>query len=330
MSTSRVVRTTKTASFAAAATTQKEFPRSESMITKGNTAAILEAKAPRGTGSSQQRLSVPPDESPHISSRSSLKAQKRVICPICSESIEDKVGKRKGHDAIFCDGACQEWLHRLCAGLSKASFEAASASNLPFLCPRCLLSQQATELSVLKKNVEELSREVANLKEQVSSIKTCDSQTSSTNCSASQNSLDPLAGKQPQFSSTSRFLQSSGKHLQGHPYNSHSKKFNLVFFGIAEFPSGTKYHSRLRNDHAAITSVLDSLDESLSSVSVHDCVRLGKFSKNYVRPRPLLVKFNSAKDVNTILSKKFKLFSSESHSINLSPSSVTSPKRNVM
>lgn len=159
---------------------------------------------------------------------------------------------------------------------------------------------------------------MANLKEQVSSIKTSDSQTSSTNCSASQNSLDPLAGKQPQFSSTSHFLQSSGKHLQGHPYNSHSKKFNLVFFGIAESPSGTKYHSRLRNDHAAITSVLDSLDESLSSVSVRDCVRLGKFSKNHVRPRPLLVKFNSAKDVNTILSKKFKLFSSESHSKSVS------------
>ena len=171
MSISRVVRATKTAACAAAATTLKEIPCSESVTTKVNAKATIEAKAPRGTDSSQQWLSVQSVELPHISSCSSQKAQIRAICPICSESIENKVGKKKGNDAIFCDRACKEWLHWQCAGLSKASFEAASVSNLPFLCSRCLLSKQATELSVLTRTVEELSREVANLKEPVSSIK---------------------------------------------------------------------------------------------------------------------------------------------------------------
>ena len=129
-----------------AATTQSESAHSESVITKVNAKATIEAKAPCGSVTSKRRVSALLAESLHDSARSSQKAQKKVICPICSEWTEDKAGKKKGHDAIFCDGACQEWLHRQCAGPSKASFEAASASNLLFLCPRCLLLQQATEL----------------------------------------------------------------------------------------------------------------------------------------------------------------------------------------
>ena len=43
-----------------------------------------------------------------------------------------------------------------------------------------------------------------------------------------------------------------------------------------------------------------------------------KFRKNHVRPRPILVKFNSTNNVNTILSENFKLFSTESHSKSVS------------
>ena len=159
---------------------------------------------------------------------------------------------------------------------------------------------------------------MANIKTLISSIKTSNSQASSATRSPSHDSLDPLTDKQRQLLSNSHCPQSSGKHPQAQPHISHNKKFYLVFFGIAESPSGTRYHSRLRNDHDAILSVLASLNESLCSVSVRDCVRLGKFSQNHVRPRPVLVKFNSAKDVSAILSKKFKLHSSKSPSKSIS------------
>lgn len=94
-----------------------------------------------------------------------------VICPICTEEVVDSGGcRKKGHESVFCDGACQEWLHRQCAGLSKAAFQAVSNSCGPFLCPRCVIAQQSKEISMLKDNVAVLSRDVKALKEMLDSL----------------------------------------------------------------------------------------------------------------------------------------------------------------
>ena len=57
---------------------------------------------------------------------------KDCTCPICDDQILDAKGRRKGHDAIFCDGTCQTWLHRGCAGLSRRAFEAQVGSRGEF------------------------------------------------------------------------------------------------------------------------------------------------------------------------------------------------------
>ena len=183
-----------------------------------------ENKVARGPAISQRRLSALSSETSKDTSRPLQKPQKRVICPICSEIVEDAVGKRKGHDAIFCDGACHEWVHRQCAGLSKASFETASASDLPFFCPRCLLLQQANEISALKKSLEELTLEFASLKNLVSSMRTSGSQVSSATCVGS---LSPSSHNQPQQ------LPSSQPPPETHsrPHPSHRK--NLILFSLA-------------------------------------------------------------------------------------------------
>uniref|UniRef100_A0A1X7VY07 Uncharacterized protein n=1 Tax=Amphimedon queenslandica TaxID=400682 RepID=A0A1X7VY07_AMPQE len=54
----------------------------------------------------------------------------------------------------------------------------------------------------------------------------------------------------------------------------HQKKFNLLFLGLPENPHGTSYHERLRLDHEAIFSVLESSDSSLSDISIRDCLRV--------------------------------------------------------
>ena len=129
---------------------------------------LIMATTARGVSSklSQQSLSSP------LPGNSQPKRKKRapVICPICEETVKDASSKKRGHDAIFCEGACQDWLHRQCAGLSKVNFDAAKASNLPFLCPCCRLSDKSTELSALKVIVDELVAKVSKLKSFCSSV----------------------------------------------------------------------------------------------------------------------------------------------------------------
>jgi len=49
---------------------------------------------------------------------------------ICLESIS-------GEDSIFCEGACDSWVHRRCAGQPKIVIESIKLSDKPFLCPFC-------------------------------------------------------------------------------------------------------------------------------------------------------------------------------------------------
>ena len=92
-------------------------------------------------------------------------------------------------------------------------------------------------------------------------------------------------------------------------YSLHTTK-NLIscFFGNTESPPSTRYYNKLRKDH---DSVLESMDQSFSSISVRDCICLGKFKKDHDHPHPILVKFNSAKDTCAVLNKRTRLFSSE-------------------
>ena len=56
--------------------------------------------------------------------------------------------------AIYCKGMCQGWLHRGCAGLSKASFNVVKDLSEPYYCPHCFLSDQKKEIASLKDAVQ--------------------------------------------------------------------------------------------------------------------------------------------------------------------------------
>ena len=74
-------------------------------------------------------------------------------CPICEENIIEASNKRQSaEEAIFCDGACQEWLHRHCVGLSMSRFTQVFNFSYHFICPRCRLS--ALEISVTELKME--------------------------------------------------------------------------------------------------------------------------------------------------------------------------------
>jgi len=74
-----------------------------------------------------------------------------------------------GQDAIFCESACNTWLHCKCAGITKIVFKALEKSESPFYCVYCHLkvyeAQFAEYKSIIKdlqKQVDDLERKVAN------------------------------------------------------------------------------------------------------------------------------------------------------------------------
>ena len=80
-------------------------------------------------------------------------------------------------------------------------------------------------------------------------------------------------------------------------------------------PKGTKFHERLRLDHASIASVLQSTDSDLSTVSIRDWQRLGPYKDQPSRLRPLLVKFNCSRDVLSVFSAQSQLTSADGSSV---------------
>ena len=91
------------------------------------------------------------------------------------------------------------------------------------------------------------------------------------------------------------------------PFRQMDSKFNIVIFGIPEKSGVTSRTMRSTHDLEAATEIVSGLDSSISSNSIRDSFRLGKFSKSKQRPRPLLVKFLHSQDVNSVLSKRRRL-----------------------
>uniref|UniRef100_A0A1X7TK40 PHD-type domain-containing protein n=1 Tax=Amphimedon queenslandica TaxID=400682 RepID=A0A1X7TK40_AMPQE len=234
------------------------------------------------------------------STASQSKVNGHLICPHCSDEIIDPVGKKKGHPSIQCNGPCQMWLHRQCAGLSKAAFEAAGASSAPFFCHQCIIASQNQEITNLKTKLEEVTRDIAHLKSEVDSLKS--------------NMANPLSINDSVSDPTN--VTSIPSHSPASPHSntlsnkSHDKKLNLVFHGIRECPTGTSFNARMDNDYNAVLSAIGSDDQSL----IRDCIRLGKFQSSNSKPRPILVKFNNMKTVQSIL---FRPNSASDHGISI-------------
>ena len=79
-------------------------------------------------------------------------------CDLCAAAIID--GKE---DALQCEGTCQKWFHRYCAGISLSHFQELASSAKPFVCLSCsqnvhqaVVCQLQAEISALKAEVREL------------------------------------------------------------------------------------------------------------------------------------------------------------------------------
>ena len=117
-----------------------------------------------------KRVRAPVTKIPSCPPVSKPSSAQEVICPICDHAIEDCSSKAKGHDAVFCDGHCNTWLHRGCAGLSKTAFNNVTESSEPFYCTRCSLSQHKEELNALRTTVDKMTSDLVFLRSTLNEI----------------------------------------------------------------------------------------------------------------------------------------------------------------
>jgi len=87
------------------------------------------------------------------------------VCPICCDRIAEATETSEGEEALQCDGACQKWIHRWCAGVHKDHYAVLASSDKPFLCPSCCLSEHRQLIMSLLDTVESLKNEIRQLKE---------------------------------------------------------------------------------------------------------------------------------------------------------------------
>ena len=103
----------------------------------------------------------------------------------CTAAIDDNQ-----HEAIQCEGNCQKWYHRLCAGVSKYHYDKLADSPNPFICWLCSDSLQKSVIRELQQELVALKQEfsekidanhsaIAALKEENASLKEALGQNSS-------------------------------------------------------------------------------------------------------------------------------------------------------
>jgi len=217
------------------------------------------------------------------------KAKRNTICPICDETIKEPTKHRKGDDAIYCEGYCEAWIHRKCAGLSNTNFTVLSnaGDSHTYFCLYCELQAQKAEIDNLMETITQLQTSLSELKRKLESSQ----QTQTTS-------------KSIPSSTTAIVLNSAQSSLN---QSNAEKKFNIVVYGIPESPKNTNRQLRIKKDMENVIEALLKTDNEIQSADIKDLYRLGKYDPENERPRPLLIKLLRSNMVFDILSSKTKL-----------------------
>ena len=76
-----------------------------------------------------------------------------VDCLICEEPILEADEHCAGEDPLFCEGECQGWLHRKCAGVTQPAFQKLGEPENVYLCPCCITNHKWHNFSVYRTEV---------------------------------------------------------------------------------------------------------------------------------------------------------------------------------
>ena len=81
------------------------------------------------------------------------------MCDLCCAAVVE--GKE---EALQCEGECQLWFHRYCAGVSSSYFKELSSSSKPFVCLPCAHKTQQAVVSTLQSELATLRVEMDALR----------------------------------------------------------------------------------------------------------------------------------------------------------------------
>ena len=84
----------------------------------------------------------------------------------------------------------------------------------------------------------------------------------------------------------------------------------MLSFIIDESPKDTARSEHQKHDLSKLLNILSDIDSTLTTASIHDFHRFGKFKPFNTRPHPLLIKLPRTFEASLILSKKDSLTSS--------------------
>ena len=248
----------------------------------------------------QKRLN-PVDDSPPKASEKRKKENQPTTCLICDETIKEATDDVDGDDAVYCEGDCRAWLHRKCVYMSKQFYDKISVSDDPYHCPNCASAKQSQEISVLKQQVEDLTKEIACIKALKQRIINLEKELSVGKENSTTDSSAPSSS--PLTAPVVNKNISQQTNLDASP----DRRYNLIIQGISECPSNMKKFERFQSDQQNVLKELSNLDSSINPGCVKDTFRLGKYKKDSNRPRPILVKLLRSSDVQSILSKRSSL-----------------------
>ncbi len=137
-------------------------------------------------------------------------------CAVCAKPINDAT-----EDSIFCEGVCKDWMHRTCAGLSKAS---ARESPDDYLCHFC-------DNQCLKDEIKALKGKISSLEAKLNAAP-----------SAPSIPTDPSAADPENPLSYSNVVKES-RYSKTNNQHSHQQKdqikYSVVVYGIKECPKGS-------------------------------------------------------------------------------------------
>lgn len=230
--------------------------------------------------------------------------REKIYCSVCDEEIKENVGKQAGDEAVECEGVCGAWLHRKCAGLSKAAFDIVCKSPNPFYCSPCKLGKLELELKSVRDQVTAMASKLSVAVAEIASFK--------GTLAASENNQANSTGATPaSYASAVSGVEWAplGKNDYRSPPVSASipsfeRRCNVIIGGVGESPRGTSRVNREKHDFDEIMTLISSLDSQIGAGSVRDHLRLGKFNPKSTRPRQILVRLTRVPEVSSILSKR--------------------------
>ena len=217
-------------------------------------------------------------------------------CLVCEKVILEPNEETDGHEALFCEGDCQGWIHRQCAGITRVGYDKLGESAIPFLCNYCTLVKYHNEIDMLKGTINSLSAKVSEL---------MDASQPTPQLPQTMETEPPVIPSAAGKRATDKL--STPNTVNSNKSSNTDRKFNIVVYNIKESPQGTVRLARIKNDTAEVSRVFSSLDSQVISASIRDCFRLGNFVSNSKRPRKLLVKLNRSADVMSLLSLRTSL-----------------------